>query len=123
MCCLSCWCSLSTSCDKVTSARRCKVVLRMNCEVRMIILIGKEGCNASSGTRSHNLASARTRDFVHRRRQATPTTQQHIADAQHRYQTSTDSPTTTSSGIQDWKPSLCQGSILLYNTTFEEAIQ
>jgi len=38
--------------DKVTSARGSKVMLRVNCEVQMITLVGKEGCNASSGTRS-----------------------------------------------------------------------
>src|SRR5467141_2863275 len=38
--------------DKVTSACGSEVVLRVNCEVRMITLIGKEGCNAGSGTRS-----------------------------------------------------------------------
>src|SRR5882672_260089 len=39
-------------CDKVTSACRSEVMLRVNCEVWMISLVGKEGCNASSGTRS-----------------------------------------------------------------------
>src|SRR5882672_3444755 len=38
--------------DKVTSACRSKVVLRVNCEVQMITLVGKEGCNSSSGTQS-----------------------------------------------------------------------
>src|SRR5882672_4655757 len=38
--------------DKVTSACGSEVVLRVNCEVRMITLVGKEGCNAGSGTRS-----------------------------------------------------------------------
>src|SRR5882672_6180076 len=38
--------------DKVTSACGSKVTLRVNCEVWMITLVGKEGCNASSGTRS-----------------------------------------------------------------------
>ena len=39
-------------CDKVTSACRSEVALRVNCEVRMITLVGKEGCNAGSSTRS-----------------------------------------------------------------------
>src|SRR5882724_2050830 len=34
------------------SACRCKVALWMNCEIWMITLVGKEGCNAGSGTRS-----------------------------------------------------------------------
>src|SRR5882672_2902719 len=38
--------------DKVTSACGSEVALRVNCEVRMITLVGKEGCNAGSGTRS-----------------------------------------------------------------------
>jgi len=38
--------------DKVTSACRGEVVLRVNSEVWMITLVGKEGCNANSGTRS-----------------------------------------------------------------------
>src|SRR5882672_9577299 len=38
--------------DKVTSACRSEIALRVNCEVRMITLVGKEGCNAGSGTRS-----------------------------------------------------------------------
>src|SRR5882672_7167057 len=38
--------------DKVTSTCRSEVVLRVNCEVRMITLVGKEGCNAGSGTQS-----------------------------------------------------------------------
>src|SRR5467141_246380 len=38
--------------DKVTSACGSEVTLRVNCEVWMITLVGKEGCNASSGTRS-----------------------------------------------------------------------
>src|SRR5882672_359343 len=38
--------------DKVTSVCGSEVTLRVNCEVRMITLVGKEGCNASSGTRS-----------------------------------------------------------------------
>src|SRR5882672_10943748 len=38
--------------DKVTSACGSEIVLRVNCEVRMITLVGKEGCNAGSGTRS-----------------------------------------------------------------------
>ena len=36
--------------DKVTSTCGSEVVLRVNCEVRMITLVGKEGCNAGSGT-------------------------------------------------------------------------
>src|SRR5467141_4854745 len=38
--------------DKVTSACGSEITLRVNCEVRMITLVGKEGCNAGSGTRS-----------------------------------------------------------------------
>ena len=38
--------------DKVTCACRSKVTFRMDSKVRMITLVGKEGCNASSGTRS-----------------------------------------------------------------------
>src|SRR5467141_606767 len=38
--------------DKVTSTCRSEVALRVNCEVRMITLVGKEGCNAGSGTGS-----------------------------------------------------------------------
>jgi len=38
--------------DKVTSTCGSEVTLRVNCEVRMITLVGKEGCNASSGTQS-----------------------------------------------------------------------
>src|SRR5467141_824584 len=38
--------------DKVTSACGSEVTLRVNCEVWMITLVGKEGCNAGSGTRS-----------------------------------------------------------------------
>src|SRR5467141_1242066 len=38
--------------DKVTSVCGSEVVLRVNCEVQMITLVGKEGCNAGSGTRS-----------------------------------------------------------------------
>src|SRR5882724_12682321 len=37
-------------CDKVTSTHGCKVTLWMNGEVQMITLVGKEGCNAGSGT-------------------------------------------------------------------------
>src|SRR5467141_1140001 len=36
--------------DKVMSVCGSEVTLRVNCEVRMITLVGKEGCNASSGT-------------------------------------------------------------------------
>jgi len=52
MCCPSCWCSLSRSVTKITSACGCKVVLQMNHDVQMITLVGKEGCNAGSGTQS-----------------------------------------------------------------------
>src|SRR5882672_7531469 len=38
--------------DKVTSACGSEIALRVNCEVRMITLVGKEGCNAGSGTQS-----------------------------------------------------------------------
>src|SRR5882672_4635647 len=38
--------------DKVMSACGSEVALRVNCEVRMITLVGEEGCNAGSGTRS-----------------------------------------------------------------------
>ena len=38
--------------DKVTSTCGSKVTLRVNREVQMITLVGKEGCNAGSGTRS-----------------------------------------------------------------------
>src|SRR5882724_12904517 len=38
--------------DKVTHACGSEVTFRVNCKVRMITLIGKEGCNAGSGTRS-----------------------------------------------------------------------
>src|SRR5882724_11340140 len=38
--------------DKVTCACGSEVVFQMNGEVRMITLVGKEGCNAGSGTRS-----------------------------------------------------------------------
>src|SRR5882672_12661388 len=38
--------------DKVASACGSEVVLRVNCEVQMITLVGKEGHNAGSGTRS-----------------------------------------------------------------------
>src|SRR5882672_10327711 len=38
--------------DKVTRACGRKVTLRVNCEVQMITLVGKEGCNGGSGTRS-----------------------------------------------------------------------
>src|SRR5882672_3214084 len=38
--------------DKVTSVCGSEVMLRVNCEVQMITLVGKEGCNAGSGTRS-----------------------------------------------------------------------
>src|SRR5882672_3681034 len=38
--------------DKVMSMCGSEVMLRVNCEVRMITLVGKEGCNAGSGTRS-----------------------------------------------------------------------
>src|SRR5882724_7182690 len=38
--------------DKVTCACRSKVVFQVNGKVWMITLVGKEGCNASSGTRS-----------------------------------------------------------------------
>src|SRR5882724_4711183 len=34
------------------SACGCKVMLQMNSEVRMITFVGKEGCNAGSGTQS-----------------------------------------------------------------------
>src|SRR5882724_10088581 len=37
--------------DKVTCACGSEVMFRVNCKVRMITLVGKEGCNASSGTR------------------------------------------------------------------------
>jgi len=36
--------------DKVTCACGSEVVFRVNCKVCMITLVGKEGCNASSGT-------------------------------------------------------------------------
>ena len=39
-------------CDKIMSACRCNIALQMNGEVWMITLVGKEGCKASSGTRS-----------------------------------------------------------------------
>src|SRR5882672_10503806 len=38
--------------DKFTSACGSEIVLRVNCEVWMITLVGKEGCNAGSGTQS-----------------------------------------------------------------------
>ena len=38
--------------DKVMSACRSEVALRVNCEVQMITLVGKAGCNVSSGTQS-----------------------------------------------------------------------
>src|SRR5882724_7429783 len=38
--------------DKVTCMCRSKVTFRVNGKVRMITLVGKEGCNASSGTQS-----------------------------------------------------------------------
>src|SRR5882724_10409498 len=38
--------------DKVTCACGSEVAFRVNCKVRMITLVGKEGCNASGGTRS-----------------------------------------------------------------------
>src|SRR5882672_3450865 len=38
--------------DKVMSTCGSKVTLRVNCEVWMITLVGEEGCNAGSGTRS-----------------------------------------------------------------------
>src|SRR5882672_4365418 len=37
--------------DKVMSMCRSEVALRVNCEVRMITLVGKEGCNSGGGTR------------------------------------------------------------------------
>src|SRR5882724_10040875 len=37
--------------DKVTCACGSEVMFRVNGKVRMITLVGKEGCNASSGTR------------------------------------------------------------------------
>jgi len=37
-------------CDKVMRTCRCKVTLRVNGEVWVITLVGKEGCNAGSGT-------------------------------------------------------------------------
>src|SRR5882724_1953812 len=38
--------------DKVTCTSRSEVAFRVNGKVRMVTLVGKEGCNASSGTRS-----------------------------------------------------------------------
>src|SRR5882724_1416785 len=38
--------------DKVTCMCRSEVVFRVNGKVRMVTLVGKEGCNAGSGTRS-----------------------------------------------------------------------
>src|SRR5882724_1063227 len=38
--------------DKVTCACRRKVTFWVNGKVRVVTLVGKEGCNASSGTRS-----------------------------------------------------------------------
>src|SRR5882724_5697076 len=38
--------------DKVTCTCGSEVVFRVNGKVQMITLVGKEGCNASSGTRS-----------------------------------------------------------------------
>ena len=38
--------------DEVTCTCGSKVAFRMNSKVRMIPLVGKEGCNTSSGTRS-----------------------------------------------------------------------
>src|SRR5882724_4690326 len=38
--------------DKVTCVCRSEVMFWVNGKVRMITLVGKEGCNASSGTRS-----------------------------------------------------------------------
>src|SRR5882724_1860843 len=38
--------------DKVTCTCGCKVTFRVNGKVWMVTLVGKEGCNASSGTRS-----------------------------------------------------------------------
>jgi len=39
------------------------------------------------------------------------------------YQTSADSQPTTSPGIQNWKPSICQGSIFPYNLAFRRNFQ
>ena len=38
--------------DKVTCVCRSEVAFRVNGKVWMVTLVGKEGCNASSGTRS-----------------------------------------------------------------------
>ena len=38
--------------DKVTCACRSKVTFQVNGKVQMVNLVGKEGCNAGSGTRS-----------------------------------------------------------------------
>src|SRR5882724_7258352 len=38
--------------DKVTCVCRSKVTFRVNGKVQMVTLVGKEGCNSSSGTRS-----------------------------------------------------------------------
>src|SRR5882724_4820323 len=38
--------------DKVTCTCRSKVTFRVNSKVQIVTLVGKEGCNASSGTRS-----------------------------------------------------------------------
>jgi len=38
-------------------------------------------------------------------------------------QTSPDSQQLPSSGIQNWKPILCEGSILLYNMTLKKTIK
>jgi len=38
--------------DKVTCTCRSEIVFQVNGKVRMVTLVGKEGCNAGSGTRS-----------------------------------------------------------------------
>src|SRR5882724_12671304 len=38
--------------DKVTCMCRSEVAFRVNGKVQMVIFVGKEGCNAGSGTRS-----------------------------------------------------------------------
>src|SRR6266481_4606502 len=36
--------------NKLTGTGRCQVAFRMDCKIRMVTLVSKEGCDASSGT-------------------------------------------------------------------------
>ena len=52
MCFWSSWCNLLRSVTKshVLHACRSKIMLGMNCEVQMVALVGKEGCNSGGST-------------------------------------------------------------------------